>query len=109
SAALALPPGGDRDQALEIAERLAGIANPETRTLGEAFHNTDLDGDGVVDLQEPRVATPHVWAGLLEYLTAMAHYAPGAFARAAHALPDVTIPDVLAPGVAPPAAPRGAS
>jgi hypothetical protein len=50
SAALALPPGPERDAALEVAERMAReVADPDTRHLGEVFLNVDEDRDGPAD------------------------------------------------------------
>jgi MYXO-CTERM domain-containing protein len=98
SGALALPPGPDRDSALEVAERLArDIGDPDTRYLGEDFINVDVNGDGVADRRVNAVATPHLWAATLVYLIAMAYYAPELFDRYQSALPAVSIPGDVTP------------
>lgn len=97
-AALALADGPDRDLALELAERMArDIADPEARYLGEVFLNVDEDADGVADRRVNAVATPHLWAATLVYLTAMAYYAPERFDPHESVLPEVEIPAVPLP------------
>ena len=79
--------------AIEIAETLAQqVADPDTHFLGEVYLNVDDNGDGVSDRRVNAVATPHLWAGMLVYLTAMAYYSPQSFDRYEAALPAVDIP-----------------
>jgi uncharacterized protein (TIGR03382 family) len=67
-------------QNLEHIERLAvDFALPGTHHVGEVFVSLDTDGDGVNDSTEQRVATPHLWAATLSYLTAMAIAEPERF------------------------------
>jgi hypothetical protein len=65
---------------LEHLERLAvDFALPGTHHVGEVFVSLDTDNDGVNDTTEQRVATPHLWAATLSYLTAMAIAQPERF------------------------------
>lgn len=65
---------------LEHLERLAvDFPIPGTHHVGEVFVSLDTDGDGVNDATEQRVATPHLWAATLSYLTAMAIAQPERF------------------------------
>ena len=65
---------------LEHLERMAvDFAIPGTRHVGEVFVSLDSDGDGINDSTEQRVATPHLWAATLSYLTAMAIAQPERF------------------------------
>jgi MYXO-CTERM domain-containing protein len=92
SAALALPPGPERDLTLELAERMArDIADPDTRFLGEVFLNQP-GADGGAPKRVNAVATPHLWAGILVYLVAMAYERPDLFDRYERVLPAVDIP-----------------
>jgi hypothetical protein len=92
SAALALPPGPERDLTLELAERMAReIADPDTRFLGEVFLNQP-GADGGAPKRVNAVATPHLWAGILLYLVAMAYERPDLFDRYERVLPAVDIP-----------------
>jgi len=64
----------------ELLERLATTtASPDTKVFGEVFVGVDSDGDGTADAFSPRVSNPHVWAGTLVYLAAMALDAPERF------------------------------
>lgn len=61
-------------------ERLAvDFAQPGTGHLGAVFVSLDTDGDGAADSAEQRVATPHLGAAALTYLTAMAIAHPERF------------------------------
>ena len=51
-------------------------ATPDMGVFGETFVAVDRDGDGVNDGFSARVSNPHLWAGTLVYLTAMALYSP---------------------------------
>lgn len=93
AAALALPPGADRDAAMDLALRMArDVADPDARFLGEVFVNVDENGDGIADRRINAVATPHLWAGILVYLTAMAYESPELFDPHERVLPAVQIP-----------------
>ncbi len=74
----------DADQWVENLEHLERMAVdftlPGTHHVGEVFVTLDTDGDGVNDTAEQRVATPHLWAATLSYLTAMAIAQPERFA-----------------------------
>jgi hypothetical protein len=63
-----------------LLERLATTtSSPDTRVFGEVFAGIDTNADGTADAFSPRVANPHVWAGTLVYLSAMALEAPERF------------------------------
>lgn len=69
-----------RDKARALVERLATTTStPDTRVFGEVFIGVDGDGDGQSDAFSARVSNPHVWAGTLVYLAAMALDAPERF------------------------------
>ncbi|MBI2895890.1 MAG: hypothetical protein HYY06_20200 [Deltaproteobacteria bacterium] len=98
AAAMTFAEGPEREKALEIATRMATrIAEPDTRQLGEVFRSIDDDGDGVAERFSNRVATPHLWAATLVYLTAMAVHAPERFDLHEDVLPDVVVPEVPVP------------
>lgn len=72
-----------------LLERLATrTSTSDTRVFGEVFVAVDGDGDGAADGFSPRVSNPHVWAGTLVYLTAMALEAPERFDRPVGPAPD---------------------
>lgn len=72
-----------------LLERLATrTSTPDTRVFGETFVAVDGDGDGAADGFSPRVSNPHVWAGTLVYLTAMALEAPERFDQPVGPTPD---------------------
>ncbi|MFW6057242.1 MAG: MYXO-CTERM sorting domain-containing protein [Persicimonas sp.] len=100
SAALALPDGDERDEAYEIAERLATeVANPNTFTLGEHYSALDTDDDGQFDDGWVNgVSTPHLWSMTLVYLTAAAYHHPERFDAYDDILPQVDVPEVDPPG-----------
>jgi hypothetical protein len=100
AAALVHPDPAERDRALELAEAMVNdVADPETRYLGEVFVSVDDDGDGVTDRFDNRVATPHLWAATLVYLTVMAYEHPERFDLYEDVLPPAQIPeDVPPPG-----------
>ena len=77
SAALLGKDGGSRDVARDAVARLAAMATPDTLHFGEVFVTTHPDASTTVFSQ--RVATPHVWEGILFYLSAMALSNPSAF------------------------------
>lgn len=69
-----------RARVLTLLERLArDTATPDTALFGEVFVAVDGDADGAVDHFSPRVSKPHVWAGVLTYLSAMALTRPERF------------------------------
>jgi hypothetical protein len=62
-----------RTRVLELLETLArDTATPDTAIFGEVFAAVDDDDDGTPDRFSARVSKPHVWAGVLTYLSAMA-------------------------------------
>jgi len=68
------------EQTRALVERLATTTStPDTRVFGEVFVGVDSDGDGERDAFSARVSNPHVWAGTLVYLAAMALDAPERF------------------------------
>jgi hypothetical protein len=69
SAALYGAPSGARAQARDALLLLADIATPDTFHFGEGYLPTRDAGRLV---WSNRVATPHVWEGVLFYLAAMA-------------------------------------
>jgi len=77
AAALSLP---DEDSQARVAAGLKAMvdlaATPDTGVFGEVFVGVDSDGDGTADTFSARVSNPHLWAGTLVYLTAMARYDP---------------------------------
>lgn len=68
-----------RQKVLALLERLTGTATPDTSIFGEVFVAVDDDGDGTPDRFSARVSKPHVWAGVLTYLSAMALTRPERF------------------------------
>jgi hypothetical protein len=78
SAALLGQPGGSRDVARDAVLRLSTIATADTMHFGEVFVTTRAS-PGAAPSFSARVATPHVWEGMLFYLSAMALSSPGAF------------------------------
>lgn len=98
SVALVFEDDATRDGAREIAETLADtVANQDGYYLGEVFLNRDSDNDGMTDTRVNAVATPHLWAATLVYLSAMAYHHPEEFDLYMEVLPAVEIPDVEAP------------
>lgn len=78
--------GGSRDAAREAVLRLADIATPDTLQFGEVFVTTHPPGaSGPVF--SARVAPPHVWEGILFYMSAMAVTAPERFHAEVRELP----------------------
>ncbi|HRE92437.1 MAG TPA: hypothetical protein PK095_25195, partial [Myxococcota bacterium] len=64
----------------DLLERLAkDTATPDTAIFGEVFVAVDDDDDGTPDYFSARVSKPHVWAGVLTYLSAMALTRPERF------------------------------
>ena len=64
----------------DLLERLAkDTATPDTAIFGEVFVAVDDDDDGTPDRFSARVSKPHVWAGVLTYLSAMALTRPERF------------------------------
>ncbi len=83
AAALYGKDGGARDKARHALDLLADAATPDTQQFGETY---------VVVSQDPlvwsnRVAPPHVWQGILFYLSAMALSEPARFDADQSALP----------------------
>src|SRR5439155_17686934 len=72
---------GSRGKAREAVQLLAQLATPDTLHFGEVFVTRP---DGSFD---NRVATPHVWEGMLFYLSAMALSQPERFNPEEKALP----------------------
>ncbi|TNF24656.1 MAG: hypothetical protein EP329_24545 [Deltaproteobacteria bacterium] len=70
----------DADARARVAAGLRAMVNhaatPDMGVFGETFVGVDSDGDGVNDTFSARVSNPHLWAGTLVYLTAMALYDP---------------------------------
>ncbi len=93
TAAAALARGADPILGPIIADFRDGIAQfhatPATRQFGEVMVVVE-DTDGRHASQ--RVATPHLWEGILFYLTAMALEDPGAFDRYEAVLPASQVP-----------------
>ncbi len=77
AAALLGKAGGSRDKAKEAVQLLAGVATPDTAHFGEVYVSS-LGPNGTVTWSN-RVDTPHVWEGVLFYLSAMALTDPRAF------------------------------
>lgn len=72
---------GARKMARQAVELLANVADPETDQFGEVYVRRP---DGT---WSNRVAAPHVWEGMLFYMSAMALSDPGRFNREEQALP----------------------
>ncbi len=94
AAALLGKDGGSRDAAREAVQRLAGIATPDTMHFGEVFVTTNPSGP----VFSERVATPHVWEGVLFYLSAMALSSPSRFDPEIVAFPLPPPPPALTAG-----------
>jgi glucoamylase len=77
SAALYGNQGGARDQAKQALGMLAAAATPDTLQFGETYVVVSKPGDPV--MWSARVAPPHVWQGILFYLSAMALTDPKPF------------------------------
>lgn len=77
AAALYGKAGGSRDKAREALTLLADVATADTAHFGEVFVTEPTFGGGMAFSN--RVATPHVWEGIMFYLSAMAFTAPGRF------------------------------
>jgi MYXO-CTERM domain-containing protein len=69
--------GGSRDKARQALELLADAATPDTLQFGETYVVTSKPGDPLT--WSERVAPPHVWQGILFYLSAMALTDPAPF------------------------------
>ena len=96
--ALVHPDEEIRQRALQVALRLIDrVADPDTLFLGEVFVAVDEDGDGLAERFDNRVATPHLWAATLVYLTLMAAEQPELFDRYESLLPAAEIPDDVEP------------
>jgi MYXO-CTERM domain-containing protein len=63
---------GSRAKAREAVQLLASIATPDTAQFGEVYLNGAAGW-------EARVAAPHIWEGVLFYLSAMALSSPARF------------------------------
>jgi len=64
----------------DLIEALArDTTTPDTAIFGEVFVAVDDTGDGRPDRFDARVSNPHVWAGVLTYLAAMALDEPERF------------------------------
>src|SRR6185312_3744576 len=77
AAALLGKPGGSQAKAREAVQLLAGVATPDTAAFGEVYVSSAGPGGSVQ--WSNRVDTPHVWEGVLFYLSAMALSDPKAF------------------------------
>ncbi len=77
SAALYGKPGGSHDKAKQALDLLANVATPDTLQFGEAQVITSKPGQPLT--WSNRVAPPHVWQGILFYLSAMALSQPDLF------------------------------
>jgi hypothetical protein len=85
AAALLGKDGGSRDVARDAVSRLAQMATPDTLHFGEVFVTTHPTATTTEFSQ--RVAPPHVWEGILFYLSAMALSSPERFDPQIQALP----------------------
>ena len=81
AAALYGSESGSRAKAREAVQRLSQLATKDTLHFGEVFI-TQPDGSF-----DNRVATPHVWEGMLFYLSAMALSQPSRFNPEESAMP----------------------
>jgi hypothetical protein len=86
SAALLGEDGGSRATARDAVTRLADIATADTMHFGEVFITTHPTG-APGPVFSARVAPPHVWEGMLFYLSAMALSSPERFNPEITALP----------------------
>jgi hypothetical protein len=77
AAALLGKNGGSRDKARQAVTLLAGVATPDTHHFGEVYLSSP--GPSGTLTWSNRVDTPHVWEGILFYLSAMALSTPGSF------------------------------
>jgi hypothetical protein len=78
AAALLGQANGSRATAAEAVSLLANIATPDTMQFGEVFVTTHPNGS-TTPVFSARVAPPHVWEGMLFYLSAMALSTPERF------------------------------
>jgi MYXO-CTERM domain-containing protein len=78
AAALLGKDGGSRALAREAVTRLANISTPDTMEFGEVFVTIPGSGGGAPTFS-PRVSLPHIWEGMLFYLSAMALTDPSRF------------------------------
>jgi hypothetical protein len=92
AAALLGKDGGSRDTAKEAVTRLADIATPDTLHFGEVFVTTHPNGMSKPPVFSARVAPPHVWEGMLFYLSAMALTSPDRFDLQVAAFPPPPVP-----------------
>jgi hypothetical protein len=93
SAALLGKDGGSRTTAKDAVTRLSNIATPDTMHFGEVFVTTFPNG-ATSPVFSARVAAPHVWEGMLFYLSAMALSSPDLFDQQLAKLP---LPPASAP------------
>ncbi len=77
AAALLGKDGGSRDKAREAVQILAGVATADTLHFGEVYLSSP--GPKGTLTWSNRVDTPHVWEGVLFYLSAMALSDPARF------------------------------
>jgi hypothetical protein len=103
SAALLGKDGGSRTTAKEAVTRLADIATADTMHFGEVFVTTHPSG-ATGPVFSARVAPPHVWEGMLFYLSAMALTSPQRFDPELANLPLPAMPVASPP---PPAKAKG--
>jgi len=97
SAALAWKDQPDRRPTLiQIVDKVAGHATPDTQQYGEVMLVVD---DGGAPRADQRTSTPHLWEGTLFYLTAMAVADPASLLRYDEVLPASRVPP---PSEAPP-------
>ncbi len=93
--------GGDAELGPKLAELRDLLAEehatPQTRQFGESM--LVVQGPNGPEASQ-RVATPHLWEGILFYLTAMALDDPSAFDRYQQALPPSRIADLGEPCIA---------
>ena len=85
AAALYGQDGGSRDKAREALALLADVATQDTLQFGEVFVTVPAFGGGFA--YSNRVAPPHVWEGIMFYLSAMALTDPSRFNPDERALP----------------------
>ena len=74
------------------------VATLDTSIVGEVFVPKDSDGDGRPDTFDTRVSNPHLWAGTLIYITAMALHDPALFDAHLEVLPDLQEPSIKGSG-----------
>ncbi len=87
AAALYGKPDGARAKAKEAVQRLAALATADTLQFGEVYMKVADALAGGAPTFENRVAAPHVWQGVLLYLSAMALSDPSRFNPEERTLP----------------------